>query len=86
MDRFTLTDVFTYRCIQVPDCILNPDLSKKKHKRHPIHRALGGRSMAGFTQDTSKQKEVSLYYCSHKSSFLDTPLAPPYLVGRLFPL
>ena len=50
---------FEYVYLQVPDCILNPDLSKKKHKRHPIHRTLGGRSMAGFTQDTPKPKEVS---------------------------
>jgi hypothetical protein len=42
---------------EVPDCILNPDLSKKKHKRHPIHRSLGGRSMAGFSQPTSKPKQ-----------------------------
>jgi hypothetical protein len=34
---------------QVPDCLLVAEEPKKKHKRHPIHKALGGRSMAGFS-------------------------------------
>jgi hypothetical protein len=34
---------------KVPDCLLVAEEPKKKHKRHPIHKALGGRSMAGFS-------------------------------------
>jgi len=43
---------------EIPDCILNPNLGKKKINRHPIHRSLGCRSMAGISQSSDSPTKV----------------------------